>query len=597
MNPGQSPKLTILRGAMLAAAVISLSPAHAVAADGFEARLSGRVTFGSSYRTEAPDPVLLTVANAAAAGLTGLANAANADDANLNFRRNDATSTVLKSVVDLNLASGDYSALLRLKAWHDYALADQPRAWGNAANHYTAGAPLSDAGFPALSRFSGVALADAYLAGRFTLGDMALQARAGRQTIVWGERVSFAGGLQALSALDFPASRRPGAVPQEVRLPVPALFGRLQANQALAVEAYLQTAARPNALDGCGTFFSANDYVLDGCDKLFAGAPAGSDRVRQAAGAYINRTANPFGTGQRQFGIGATFKSAALETEFGLYHARMNSRTQTPGGIKSTRVGLPFIAGDADGKNVRYFIEYPQGIALTALTFARKAERGAVYGEVSYRPNLPVQLAASDVLAAFISPTAASLVRSDIAALAPGAAYHAYDRFKTTQAQLGLLQEWTTSGGLALSGMAEVVWKHVASLPDPTRRRYGRADVFGPGPVAGVCTVSAPSAAKQCSFDGYVTPNAYAYRLRLEARLPAVLPALSLAPSATFTNDVKGWSYDGVINEKRQGLNLAVRAEYRQRYLAEVTFTPSWGGDYNALSDRDLLGVAVGVKF
>ncbi len=597
MHPGQLPPFTRHCGLLLAACTWSALPAQAGAAEGIDAKLTGRITVGSSYRLEAPDPLLLTAVNAAAAGLVGLANAANADDANLNFRRNDATSTVVKSLFDLNLSAGDYSALVRVKAWYDYALEHQARNWGNAANRYTAGNPLSDAGFPALSRFSGIALADAYITGRYQLGGMELTARAGRQTIAWGERVSFAGGLQSLYAIDQPASHRPGALAQEVRLPVPALFGRLQLNPAVAIDAYVQTAPRPNALDGCGTFFSANDYVVDGCDKLFAGAPAGSDRARQVSGAYIKRTANPFGQDQREFGLGATFKSSALETEFGLYHARMNSRAQTPGGIKSTRVGLPFIAGDADGKNVRYFIEFPQGIALTAWSVARTREGGAVYGEISYRPNMPVQLAAGDVLGAFISTTAGSLVRADINALAPGAAYHAYDRFKTTQAQLGLLQQWTTRGGLALNGMAEVVLKHISSLPDPSKRRYGRADVFGLGPVAGVCPVNSPSAAKQCSVDGYVTPNAWAYRLRLDARLPELAPGLVLAPSATFTADVKGWSYDGQINEKRQSLNLAVRAEYRQRYLAEIVLTPNWGGDYNALSDRDLLSVAVGVKF
>lgn len=597
MQPGQIPSIDPRRSTLWLALALSSLAAPAAAAQGVEARLTGRVTVGSSYRLEAADPLLLSASNASAAGLFGLANASNSDDANLNFRRNDATSTVIKSIVDLNLAAGDYSALVRVKAWYDYALSHQRRSWGNNPNRYTAGAPLSDAGFPALSRFEGVALADAWVAGRFQFDGIEAQLRAGRQTIAWGDRVSFAGGLQSLYAADLPALRRPGAVPQEVRLPVPALFGRLQLNPALAVEAYVQTAERANALDGCGTFFSLNDYVVDGCDKLFAGAPVGNDRMRLAAGAYISRSANPFGGGQRQFGIGATFKSAALDTEFGLYHARMNSRAQTPGGIKSTRTGLPFVAGDPDGRNLRFFVEFPQGIALTALTFARKLERGAVYGEVSYRPNLPVQLAAGDVLAAFISNTAASLVRADVAALAPGGAFHAYDRFRTTQAQLGLLREWKTSGGTPINGMAELVWKHVGALPDPARRRYGRADVFGLGPVGAVCAVNSASAAKQCSLDGYVTPNAWAYRLRLDARLANLQPGLLLAPSATFTDDVRGWSYDGQINEKRQSLNLGLRAEYRQRYLAELAFAANWGGAYNALSDRDLLSFAVGVKF
>ncbi len=601
MDPGRLRRAPHWRTMLLACGLpLLIAPAAfqcADAAEGFEAKLSGRLTIGSSYRTEATDPLLVTASNAAAAGIAGLANTVNADDANLNFRRNDATSTVVKTYLDLDVVNGDFSALVRVKAWYDYALARQPRPWGNAANGYTAGVPLSDAGFPALSRFSGVALADAFIAGRFIVDGMELTARAGQQNINWGERVSFGGGLQALATIDQPASHRPGAVPQEVRLPVPAMFGRLQLNPAIAVEAYVQTAERHNAIDGCGTFFSANDYVVDGCDKLFAGAPAGSDRLRLAAGAYVKRTDNPFADDQRQFGIASTFKAPALDTEFGLYHARMNARVPVPGGIKSTRLGLPLIAGDADGKNVRYFMETPQGISLTALSFASKREQGLLYGEFSYRPNLPVSLSAGDVLAAFISPTAASLIRSDITALAPGGAYHTYDRFKTGQAQLGIVQEWVSGTGLALTAGGEVVWKHVVSLPNPAIRRYGRADVFGQGPVAGVCTPTAPNAAKQCSLDGYVTPNAWAYRLKLDTRLPAWVNGLVLAPSLSFTHDVKGWSYDGQINEKRQSANLALRAEYRQRYVAELVFTPSWGGDYNALSDRDLFSISVGIKF
>lgn len=62
-------------------------------------------------------------------------------------------------------------------------------------------------------------------------------------------------------------------------------------------------------------------------------------------------------------------------------------------------------------------------------------------------------------------------------------------------------------------------------------------------------------------------------------------------------HDVKGWSADALINEGRRTVNLALRFEYRQRYLAEVAYMPIWGGDYNAVSDRDQVALAVGVKF
>jgi hypothetical protein len=64
-----------------------------------------------------------------------------------------------------------------------------------------------------------------------------------------------------------------------------------------------------------------------------------------------------------------------------------------------------------------------------------------------------------------------------------------------------------------------------------------------------------------------------------------------------FVHDVKGWSADALINQGRRNAKLALRFEYCQRYLAELVYTPVWGGDYNAVSDRDQLAVAVGIKF
>src|SRR5438552_11867849 len=148
--------------ALLAAA---LACSDALAA--LETRASGRLTVGASYRLEAADPELLFSANAGAAGLTGRsAGGANADDANTNFRRREATSTVLKAWLEVSAGEGDFLALARVKAWYDYALDQQPRAWGNSPNDYTAGAPLSDRRAPALSRFSGVELVDVYVQDR-----------------------------------------------------------------------------------------------------------------------------------------------------------------------------------------------------------------------------------------------------------------------------------------------------------------------------------------------------------------------------------------------------------------------------------------------
>jgi hypothetical protein len=572
--------------------------AIAAPAAGVDFKTSGRVTFGASYRLESADPNLLYSFNAAAIGLTGLtASGQNADDANTNFRKHDATSRVLKGYLDLAASEGKFSALVRIKAWRDFALRDNPRAWGNSPSGYTPGAPLSDRGAPLLSRFSGVALSDYYLQHSTEIGGKRVLGRIGQQSLSWGERASFAGGLAALNPADFPAIRRAGVVPQETKVPVPALFGRVDMTGALALEGFVQTRFRPSALDMCGTFWSVADYLVNGCDKAYAGQPAASDRTRDRNGAYLKRIASPSSTRQAQYGAGLAWKSAALATDFGLYHARYIGRTPTPGLRKSTRIGPALVAGDPDGKNIAFFTEYVPGIELYALTFARKMAGANLYGEVSYRPKQPLQLPPGDVLGALLNPTSPALLRADATALAPGGYFHGYDRYPTTQTQVGVQRDWKLAGGTVLAGAAELVHKHVGSLPDPAVRRYLRADHFGVGPIFGVCNSSTATPEKQCTQDGYVSSDAYAYRLRLDARYTEVLPGLNCNASAIFTHEVKGWSYDSIINQGRRTLNLALRMEYRQRYLAEVSATPIWGGTYNAQSDRDQLAMAVGVRF
>ena len=585
---------TTFRRRALAAALAALCAAPASALD---TKTSGRVTFGASYRTEAQSPYLLYSHNAAAVGLTGLSSGGqNSDDANTNFNKHDATNRVLKAYLDVAFSEGKTTGLARFKAWHDYALSDDPRAWGNTPNGYAAGQPLSDAGAPKLSRFEGVALMDLYVQRAAELAGMRAMGRIGQQTLDWGARAGFAGGLQGLNSVDIPATRRPGAVPQELRVPAPMLFGRIEPLAGVGVEGFVQSKFRPNALDVCGSFGSPVDYLVDGCEKAYAGGPATSDRVRLQNGAFIKRIDSPQPTGDTQYGIGATWKDALPATDIGLYHARYTNRTPTPGMRKSTRVGSALVLGDPDGKNVAYFLEYVRKIELYALTLSHKRGATAFYGELSFRPNQPLQMPPGDVLGAFLSPTAPALLRAEATATPPGGYFGGYDRFNTTQSQISIAHDlkW---GATPLNLSAELVHKHVGSLPDPLVRRYLRADQFGQGPTLGNCVVTTAFPERQCSTDGYVSPDAFAYRLRADARFAAVHPGLDAQATAMFIHEFKGWSYDGLLNEGRRSMNLALRLEYRQRYVAEVVYTPNWGGAYNHVSDRDLIAFSAGVRF
>ncbi len=582
----------------MAAPVALLVLASSGSAQALEWKASGRAMFGAALRTEAPDPRLLVSFNAAQVGLAGQASSGqNTDDANLNFARGEPTSRALRGYLDLTAGAGGFFALVRVKAWHDFALENHARPWGNNANGYAAGKALSDAGAARLSRFSGVALGEAFLQRDFKIAGARVMARLGQQSLAWGEGVAFPGGLGAINGNDQPAMRRAGVSPQEMRVPTPMLFARADFGSGIAAEGFYSSTFRPSALDMCGTFWATTDYLAQGCDRAFAGPPALSDRERLASGSFLKRIDSPSPNDGAQFGVALTWKSAALASDFALHAARTIWRTPIPGLRKSTRAGPAFIAGDPDGRNLAFFTEYPDDVKMLALSAAHKRGATLLSGELAYRPNQPLQLPPGDVLPPFLSPAAPSLLRADANATVPGGYVRGYDRYRTAQLQVGLQHDWGKRGLAIWSGAADVIAKHAFSLPDPALRRYGRPDQFGAGPVNGKCTVNTVDAARQCSLDGYISPSAYAYRLRVIARMAALPPELSAIASVLFQHDVKGWSHDFLLSEGRKTMNLALRLEYRKRYLAEVVYAPVWGGLYSNQSDKDQVSMAVGLKF
>jgi hypothetical protein len=87
-----------------------------------------------------------------------------------------------------------------------------------------------------------------------------------------------------------------------------------------------------------------------------------------------------------------------------------------PAGLGGQLVGVgvpPLFAGGVVGSlaplvvaaNSTYFMEYPEDIRLYGLSFSTTLPTGtAMSGEISYRPNAPVQLNSTDILFAGITP-------------------------------------------------------------------------------------------------------------------------------------------------------------------------------------------------
>ena len=577
-------------------ALLALSPLLAQAADGDSAfAVRGSISAGSAWRTAERDANLIQRTNGSAAGIPANApHGRNQDDGNLNFDKGETLSRVVKGFLHLAYRHDTLSAALGAKAWYDDALLHDGRDWGNGPAGYDAGRALSDHGFSRRGSFSGVALMEAWVAGTFTPAGLPLQVRVGNQYLDWGGRMSIGGGLSALQPVDLPAMRRPGATPDETRVPVTALSARLDASDSTRLEAFYQLLWRPTELDGCGTYFATADYVAPGCNRVMVGDTV-SDPASVTGGRFLKRSATPDVANTGQFGLAGFFKLPSLSSELGVYAAQYHSRTPIASPIRSARVGgAPFLPGDADGLNAGYLTEYPEDIRVYGLTWVAKLTRLTVLAELSHRPNLPVQLNSVDLLNAVASNTAPSLLRADMNATPYGGVLHGYDRLSVSQLQAAAtyaVDRFLGGDTLGLAGEAGI--KFVHDLPDPHLRRYGRSDLYGVGTVAGTCT-STPTS---CANAGYVTRSAWGYRLRAGWRYPAVLEGVNLSPVLSWAHDVKGWSADGLFNEGRRFAVMALKADIGKRYLAELGWTHTFGGTYNNARDRDFLAVAVGARF
>lgn len=570
--------------------------AYQFSVGGAEVTVSGLVGAGTTVRTRSPDPSLVPAPNAAALGIPGYAPAGrNQDDGNLNYRRGDPISTVVKAVGNLEVKYDAYGAQLRAMAWRDFALTNGGRPWGNLANSYTPGVPLGESSNSVYGRFDGVALLDANVYGTVNAGGIPIYARAGNQLVPWGMPSTIAGGLSILNPINSPASRRPGAALEEVTIPFPALFARLGVTPKINVEAFYQFAFQRTEGFGCGTFFSTIDYIADRCDKVVLGAGL-NDRQSVATGDFAKRAPDARVSNGDQFGLGATYSMESIGTQFGAFFAQYHSRTPLIGVIKAGRA-VPYIVGDPDGLNPRYFLEYPERVHMFGVNAIARRPNSTLFGEIVYRPNQPVQLHGNDITGVSLSNAANTLLRAEYSAVPLGGIYRPYDRLATTDVLVG--GNVTTDGVLGAKTLllgGDAGLKYVHDLPDVNLRRYGRADVFGVAPLFGVCSTAVQTTVS-CSNDGFVSRSAFGARVRASLTYPEVLTELDLIPLISYGYDIKGWSYDGVFNEGRQFALLSLRSEYRKRYIAELAYVKTWGGSYNNARDRDTMTFAVAARF
>lgn len=548
------------------------------------------VSTGMVIRAERADPEFAAPGNMDG----GYASSGAFDDGSLNFGKGDIVSSTVKLFSELKVDFGDFGFAVSGKAWYDYELSEGKRDHGSIASGYTPGRKLDDTDFANLSRFSGVALLDAYVRGSVDVGSMPLELRAGRQVVSWGESTFISGGINIINPIDVNAFRRPGAELKEGLLPVGMVYGNLGLTPDLSLEALYQFEWLPTEIDGCGTFFSTVDALARGCNTFTLGT--GADDATVAAGRVTTRAQDLKPEDGGQYGFALRYFWQELDVEVGAYFMNYHSRTPFISAYNTTAANgtFPFIPGDPLGGNPRYVAEYPEDIQVYGVSFATVLGGVAVSGEVSYRPEQPAQYNASDILAAAVSGGAAvdSPVSEKWRNLAPGELLHGYDKLRQTRAQVtGLKNLPPALGAAGISLIGEVGVEFLGNMSDTIR--YGRNSVFGIASYGGVCRETTQ---KKCDDDGYVTDFSWGYRARAVFDYPDVFLGINAKPFVSWSHDVSGYSADGTFVEGRVGLGLGVDFDY-QGYSVGASYTTFSGGEYSYGTDRDFFALNATARF
>lgn len=499
---------------------------------------------------------------------------------------------------------------------------------------------------------------DAYVYGNWDVAEMPVTGRLGRQVFNWGEGLFYRGGINTTNPVDAAKFRLPGSEVKEVLVPVEALSFNIGLTDNLSMETFYQFNWKESAIDPSGTYFSETDLFADGGNTAYSTNPRlGSTAFRtNYAGLSAGRIGGLQGTSyldsngvfkvanigsdlnaknDGQFGVAFRYIAEELNsTEFGFYfvnyHAKepsiyadlegfdgldldaiataatsgaissyANLVAAANGGVPGTADALALVNGAATvdvANQVNARREYAEDIRMYGMSFNTTVGNASVFGELAYRPNLPIGIAATNDLLGDLLTQAPQLANGQVVNIGGqqvqlGDQIHNYKRVEAFNTSLGTIYNFgPTMSFDSLFGIAELASEHLRGdslqYSSPTGNRYFAGRGNG-------------SYISGYDRDDQVNKNAYGYTLMMSGTWNDVYAGVNLSPFAVFKHDFEGNSHQtGNFVEGRKAYTLGLRASYLSSLEAEIQYTEFYGaGQNNAMRDRDNIGVNVKYSF
>ena len=583
----QGRGLAVAGLALLGTLPLGLAQAFQVRSGDWTTSLDTTVSYGVSYRMEGQDDKLIARANGGSGSNSGLINS---DDGNLNFRKGDLFSEMVKVVSEMDLRYQEHHGVfIRGRAFYDFELEDDSRRHRE----------ISDGGLDEAG--SSIDLLDAFVYGSWTVGERDLNARLGRQVINWGEGLFYQNGIGATNPVDINALRAPGSEVKEAYMPTFMVYGSFELRDNLTLEGYWQPgkAWEASKIDPCGTYFSTLDPLGEDCEYLSAAplqeqitgrvgeamafdSPAAAQAwadslppglVNDLLRGYIPTTFIPRaqdidGDDSAQYGLALRWYVPELnDTELGFYYLRYNMQVPMIGLTVGQPVVLPVVGALPDASSSRYYAEYLEKRDLFGISFNTSIGGDSLFnglslaGELSYRPDTPIALGLNEYL-----PTA--LLNPD--GLAVGTRLDGYREKDMFQASLAAIYNFN---GLLGSDSAALFSELVASR------------------VQGL----------ESDVDYYeATSSAYGAQASLQLTYTNVFNLVNLVPSVGYQYSINGVApqLTNGLDEEAQSWSVGLDAIYQESLTVGAKYVGySGGGISNKRTDRDYLTFNVKYSF
>lgn len=577
----------------------------------------------------------------------------NTNDGNRSFDTG-LVSEVFKITSDLEASYQNYGVFIRGTAFYDTQIMDKRNDYldNNSPAQPSQSFPRDNTFTRETRHKAGrdAQILDAYVYGNWDVADMPVSGRLGKQVFNWGEGLFYRGGVNTTNPVDAAKFRLPGSEVKEVLVPVEALSFNLGLTDNLSMEAFYQWNWKETAIDPVGTYFSETDLFADGGNTAYSTQPA----LIPLGGLYSGLSASGIGglQGGRtvdangnikvasigpdlnakndgQFGIAFRYIAEELNsTEFGFYfvnyhakeptiyadlgsYAGLNLNQVAQGACVASGLGAacanPAVVANfaqaagglatidvANSVNARR--EYAEDIRMYGFSFNTTVGNASVFGELAYRPNLPIGIAATNDLLGDLLTQAPQLAgggRVNIGGqqVQLGDQIHNYTRVEAFNTSLGTIYNFGPSLGFdSLFGIAELASEHLRGDSLQYNSRNGTRYYAGRGNGSYISGYDR---------DDQVNKNAYGYTLVLSGTWNDVYAGVNLSPFAVFKHDFEGNSHQtGNFIEGRKAYTLGMRASYLNSLEAEIQYTEFYGaGQNNGARDRDNIGLNVKYSF